>query len=153
MLTPGADAACARPHARAGRALRWHAATVQTPGDWELYSQCLGIPRRDGVPNMCFARGSEQGPDSNPELSWAGAARGWGRTVNTHEDWVAELLAKGNVPTIVFSIIGLRLEGGMIDVVHALDQGVTSQIIGNVWFEVMAKFGGSLAETGVGATS
>lgn len=136
-----------RRHARAGRRLRWQAATVQMRGDWEFYSQCLDMARWDGVPKMCFACGAEQGLDSNPDLSWTGASRGWERTIKTHESWVAELLARGKVPPIVFSIIGLRLEGVMIDVLHALDQGVTSHIIGNIWFEVMgAKFGGSLAE-------
>ena len=133
-----------RRHARAGRAVGWRAATVQVRGDWEFYASCLGLARWDGVPHMCFACGAEQGDGADPDLVWTGSARGWTRTIKTHESWLEELAALGRVAPVLFSVRGLRLEGVMIDVLHALDQGCTSHLIGNVWFEIMAKWGGSL---------
>ena len=53
---------------------------------------------------------------------------------------VGELLADGNNSLIVCSIISLRLEGVMSDVLHVRDQGVTSLVVGNMKSKVMAKF-------------
>ena len=38
----------------------------------------------------------------------------------------------------VFKIKGMRLEGIMIDTLHAVDQGLASHVIANVFVEIMA---------------
>ena len=55
----------------------------------------------------------------------------------SHEQYVAQLLADGVALPAVFQIKTLWLEGVMGDVVHALDQGVATHVVGNVMVSVM----------------
>ena len=53
----------------------------------------------------------------NPEAQWRS-------TLWSHETYMADLLANDKDVPELFSIVGLRLEGIMIDVLHAIDLGV-----------------------------
>ena len=131
-----------RRHPQAGRPLLRgrRAAVVQLRGGWEFYDQVLGLPRWDGVPHMCYMCGAQQGRGSDPAMHWTSATRNWVHTVKTHEGYLADLAARGEPVPKLFTIISLRLEGVMCDVLHVLDQGVTSHLIGNVRWEVMKGF-------------
>jgi hypothetical protein len=67
--------------------------------------------------------------------------------MRSHEQYVAKLLADGETLPAVFQIKTLRLEGVMGDVLHALDQGVATHVVGNVMVWVMRKghWGGNQA--------
>ena len=56
----------------------------------------------------------------------------------SHEAYVAGLAASGLLLPKLFLITALRLEGVMLDVLHVLDQGLTTHLIGNVWWEIMS---------------
>ena len=58
-------------------------------------------------------------------------------TERTHASYIVELVAQGKELPRLFRIKSLKLEGVMIDVLHAVDQGVASRVIANVFVEVM----------------
>ncbi len=123
-----------------GRAIAegWRLVTVMLRGDWEFYTQICGFPTWSSVPNMCWLCNAS--PTLGP-LVWTDglATAGWRGTMRSHEQYVAELLAAGKTRPAVFNIKTLRLEGVMGDVLHALDQGVASHVVGNVMITAMVK--------------
>ena len=72
-----------------------------------------------------------------PSEDWRGGA-GWRATIRSHESWLAELAAAQKSVPDVFKIKGMRLEGIMIDTLHAVDRGLASQVMANVFVEIMA---------------
>ena len=136
-------------HPQAGRRLArgWTFAMVQLRGDWEFYSEYLGLPRWDGKTHMCWLCYAQQGrTECADNLKWLndGAGEGgWRARRRTHEEFIAELLAAGKPIPGPFRIVSLRLEGVMADVLHALDQGVASHLVGNAWWELQEVFGAS----------
>jgi hypothetical protein len=62
----------------------------------------------------------------------------WRTTIRSHESWLAEMSAAGKQVANLFKISGLRLEGVMIDTLHAIDQGIAVHAIANIFVEVMA---------------
>ena len=79
-----------------------------------------------------------------------GLDAGWRLTRRTHVGYLSEERAAGGSPSILFSADGahgLRLECVMIDVLHAVDQGIASHIIGSVfWLFVLRKVWGRLTQ-------
>ena len=113
----------------------WKMACNQVRGDWEFYAEVLGLNRWDNEPNMCFVCGASNSID---DLLWTNGSKtsGWRCTHKTHESWTAELIAAGRSVSSLFNILTLRLEGVMIDILHCLDQGVSTHLIANVFIEV-----------------
>ena len=68
----------------------------------------------------------------------------WRGTERSHEDYLAQFHGGGGVPHI-FSIEGFRLEGVVIDVMHAVDLGVALHVMGNCIFELIKS--GALGRT------
>ena len=119
----------------------------QIRGDWEFYCACFGFPKWNMAHNMCWlCAASANGPLSFSNFSDDAP---WRATKRTHESYLAELAASGSpIPVLFASVIGLRLESVMIDVLHTCDQGVASHIIGNILWECMraGAFGGGSVE-------
>ena len=71
----------------------------------------------------------------------------WRDTLWTHETYLDFLRASGlAIPILLALVIGFRLENIMIGVLHTVDQGVSSHVIGNVlWITAVIKkaFGGT----------
>ena len=70
----------------------------------------------------------------------------WRATRRSHESYLAEIVAEGKpVPVLLDRVKGLRLDSIMIDVLHTVDQGVASHVIGNIFFECISQraFGGA----------
>ena len=113
----------------------YNLALNQIRGDWEFYSNVMGLPRWDSEPGMCFVCGAS---NSIPDLLWTrgGLHAGWRPTLRTHESWVLECLAKGVLLCNFFKILSFRSEGVMIDILHAVDQGVAPHLVANVMMEV-----------------
>ncbi len=110
---------------------------MQVRGDWEFYATVFDFPRWNAEENMCYvckASGSE------PNLLWTTAALtcGWRATVRTHESYLQELHIAGKRASGLFAIVGLRLEGVMIDILHTVDLGLASHILANIFVEIMA---------------
>ena len=77
---------------------------------------------------------------SDPRFIWTTAAldAAWRDTIRTHASWLAELAAAGSPFPDLFLIDSLQLESIMIDILHAIDQGVASHLVANVFLEIMA---------------
>ena len=110
---------------------------TQIRGDWEFYTQTFKMPRWDNAENMCWiCRASAVHRDLL--FTACGLGAGWRRTRRTHESWTAELAAEGkSLPLMFLLCIGLRIECVTIDVLHCVDQGVASHILGNIFFELI----------------
>ena len=106
-------------------------------GDWEFYGNALGLPKWNETENMCpwCKANNVESP-----LSWTDFSdvAGWRPTIWTHESWLAHLRHSGKEYSILFDIVGLRIECVMIDVLHTVDQGIASHIIGNVFWELVS---------------
>lgn len=110
----------------------WRASLIQIRGDWEFYANTLGFPhwgRDDNMCWMCAATGVGK-------LAWrnfAGSAP-WRATRRSHRSWLAGLRNEGKSTPVLFALIlGLSLGCLMVDVLHAVDLGVTAHIVGNVF--------------------
>ena len=86
---------------------------------------------------MCWlCQASADGPLKFTDCSTGAAWRG---TRRSHDSFLAEKAAKGEpVPVLLTHVKGLRLDCIMIDVMHTVDQGVASHIIGNIFFECIS---------------
>ena len=74
----------------------------------------------------------------------------WRHTLWSHETYMAHL-SFNLLPVPSFflpghGIIGLRLENAMVDILHTLDLGVTSSIVGSVMFVLACLRNSSVAE-------
>lgn len=112
----------------------WRGALCQVRGDWEFYCSCFGFPRWNGGDRMCFmCRASATIPDllyTNCRIDAP-----WRDTIWTDESYRAYLLANGlHIPALLRHAIGLRLDCIMPDVLHTIDLGIGSHIIGNILF-------------------
>ena len=125
-------------------AARYRAALVQVRGDWEFMASVFHLPKWNEATNMCWlCRASAAGDLGFGDCS---VGAGWRDTRRTHESFLAERAASGEpVPTLLALCKGLRLDCLMIDVLHTLDQGVASHIIGNIFFLCVSEhaFGGT----------
>ena len=111
----------------------WRGALVQVRGDWELLANHLGMPSWSHKANMCWLC---QASGDEPGRLWhdMGPSAGWRLTKRTHGSFVQELEEQGcEVPPIFSLFIGMNLMGITIDMLHAVDQGVTSHLIGNIF--------------------
>ena len=129
----------------------YRAALVQIRGDWEFYVNLFGFPSWNTNARMCpFCRAS----NTIRGLLWSDFSldAAWRNTIFDHESYMAYLHANGLAPPILFAaagVIGLRLECVMVDVLHTIDLGFASHIIGNVlwyFFVVCAVLGGTNIE-------
>lgn len=115
----------------------WRGSCIQVRGDWEFFSQSLGLARWDNVANCCWVC---KASINQAGFRWTdfGDGAGWRPTIRSHESWLAELAVAGKPVPDIFKVRGLRLEGVMIDVLHAVDQGLASHVIANIFVEIMA---------------
>ena len=126
----------------------YRGALVQIRGDWEFYTQLFGFPTWQNNIRMCpFCRASS----SILGRLWTDFSRsaGWRNTIFSHESYMEFLRANGEAAPSLFGaggVLGLRLECVMVDILHTLDQGFASHIIGNVlwyFFVMCAVLGGT----------
>jgi hypothetical protein len=87
---------------------------------------------------MCNASPNVAEP-GQVELRWSSNASSWRDTIKSHEQYIAECQAEGiETPILLGKINTMRIEGIMVDVLHALDLGMTCHVIANVFVECMA---------------
>lgn len=107
-------------------------ACIQIKGDWEFLNQALKVPRWDNVDGMCWLCSA-----SNSNLSCLWTSDAWKHTLKSHEDYIADLMRAGSRIPILFLILSLRIEGIMVDTLHAVELGIASHILANAIYEVM----------------
>lgn len=115
----------------------WRASCIQVRGDWEFYNQALRLARWDYADNCCWICSAS---NNQADRFWTDFSdnAGWRSAIRTDESWKAELRAAGKPVPNLFAIRGMRLEGVMVDTLHAVDQGLASHGIANVFVEVMS---------------
>ena len=112
----------------------WRAVLAQVRGDWAFYKECFHFPQWNEAERMCWMC---QASSTIPELLFTNcrADAAWRDTLYTHDTYMAHLRRNGlPTPTLLAHCRGLRLENIMIDVLHAIDLGLASHVIGNVLF-------------------
>lgn len=129
----------------------WQATLCQCRGDWEFYWQVFSFPRWNENKAMCFMCKASAVHD---EWKWTacGDDAGWRNTRWTHETYLDHLRANNLiVPLLFILVIGFRLECVMIDVLHTVDLGTASHIIGNIMWECVVRktLGGSTQQENI----
>jgi hypothetical protein len=128
-----------RPHCKAGQTIKtrgYKICTNQLRGDWEFYVQVMDFPRWDSEPCMCWICMASNSVDGMIYTN-AKPCAGWRPTIRTHESYLNELLVAGRPIPKSYKVLGLRHEGVTIDILHAIDQGVSSHVCANVFVEVV----------------
>ena len=112
----------------------WRAAMCQVRGDWSFYKECFYFPQWNECERMCWlCRASSKIPHlAYTDHTWEA---GWRDTLWEHHTYMDFLRYRGYpIPVLLREVKGLRLENIMIDVMHTVDLGITSHILGNVFF-------------------
>ena len=106
---------------------------AQCRGDWAFYKEIFRFPAWNEAESMCWMC---RAGSRDPRLSFTdfSATAGWRSTRWIHERYIEDRRARNLiVPVFLAKVAGFRLENIMIDVLHTIDQGVASHIIGNVF--------------------
>ena len=116
---------------------RYRGCLCQIRGDWQFFCELFKFPQWNCALSMCWlcdASGNIPGLNFRDFTS----AAGWRRTRRTHAIYVASMARSGReLPTLLAKVVGLRLECIMIDILHCVDQGVASHVIGNILWELV----------------
>jgi hypothetical protein len=121
-------------------------ACCQCRGDWEFFSHVFHLPRWNEATQMCpFCRASSKirhlaFTNTRPDAPWR-------RTIWSHATRMEYLRNAGLIlPVLFVAMIGFTLECLHIDVLHTVDQGFSTHLVGNVFWHVgvvLSAFGGS----------
>lgn len=114
----------------------WCGALVQFRGDCFFFQEALGVPRHNEMNNMCWLCAAGGREDSILWTDFSENAR-WRDTRRDHAAFCENLRARGKTPSALFDTIGFKSEFILIDVLHAVDLGIASHIIANIFVEVM----------------
>ena len=118
-------------------------------GDWEFFTQLFHFGRWDSATEMCpFCLAASNRRDR----AWSDFSDDawWRDHIRTHQSYIDNLIRCGRPLPILFDpvlgVIGLRLSCVMVDVLHTLDQGISSHIVANcIWYFaiIVGVFGGT----------
>ena len=103
---------------------------MQIRGDWAFFKETFGFPSWSGKHRICWKCRADR--DNYKDFS-AGAL--WRRQRISPEEFFAEQLSQGVSPSPIFNSPGFQLSWVCIDMLHALDLGVSQKILGNVFEE------------------
>jgi len=123
-------------------------AVVQLRGDWEFYCQIFKFPYWHEAERMCWLC---KASNTIERLLWTsvGADAGWRSTRMGQQEYMDDMRARGRaVPVLLSLVIGLTVTCVMIDVLHAVDLGVASHVIGHIFWRcvTMRAWGGRTNE-------
>ena len=85
---------------------------------------------------MCWICGASNSVDGLLYTDGSPVA-GWRPTCRTHADYLNKLRLEGLPIPRLYNILALHHEGVMIDILHAVDQEVSSHVAANVFVEVI----------------
>lgn len=105
-------------------------------GDWMMFKQVLGIKgwASSQVCWRCFANKTDI-PYWDPSLGSK-----WSKMRKSFADFSREILDAGHQLSPLFSIPGFGVKNICIDVLHALDLGLSQDIVGNVLYESLGPY-------------
>ena len=114
---------------------KWKACLAQLRGDWEFFAMpsFLAFPKWNEVGRMCWkclAVGNNEDP---MKYSRFDKLAPWRSTKQTHEKYLAGLRLAGILVPVLFMCLGFRIECVMADVLHCVDLGIASHIVGNIF--------------------
>ena len=118
----------------------------QARGDWAWYCEIFFFPQWNEAVNMCWMC---MASNKIAHLTYTDCTEGanWRHTYFAHESFMQRLRALGYaIPILFLCVIGFRFECVVVDVLHTVEQGIGSHIVGNVlWtFGVLRNmFGGN----------
>ncbi len=124
----------------------YRATLAQVRGDWQFYCELFKFPQWNSAERMCWLCAASS---TVRNLYWGrfDDGAGWRATRYTHESYIAHLVASAAaIPTLLSQTRGFRLEHICIDVLHTVDLGITSHILGNIfWMLVVGRaiYGGT----------
>ena len=119
----------------------WKGALIQCRGDWEFYTQVFDLLKWNNAERCCWLC---KASNTVPNLLWTNFKEdaGWRATLWSHESYMRILRASGAfAPTLLTALKGFKLTMIHVDVLHTVDQGVASHIVGNVLRECMQSMG------------
>ena len=105
-------------------------------GDREFLGNIVHLPRWDNVVNMCTYCDAS---NSTEGLFWTDVTDGcgWRPTKRDHEAFMDAMRAQGRAISSLWKILTLKVDGVIIDVLHALDLGVSCHVCADIFVEVM----------------
>ena len=115
----------------------YRAVLTQIRGDWEFFASVFGTPKWNEIGRMCWLCGAV-GDDTSPlKCTDCSEEAPWRDTRVTHEAYMASATS---IPIWFLLIVGFRVECIMVDLLHSLDLGFGSHIVGNIFWDcVMLK--------------
>jgi len=124
----------------------WRAAICEVRGDWAFYKEVFHFGAWNSRERMCYmCRAS----NALRHMAWSsyGEDAGWRGSRWSHEAYLSFVVDTGlATPVLLAACAGLRLECITVDVLHCVDQGIASHIIGNIlWILIVlrASLGGA----------
>ena len=119
-------------HAKHGK-IGVNAMLRQIRGDWAWYKQMFGFSGWAST-NMCWMCHATQPTGPFPYTDFSSSS-GWRKTKHTMASFSRGLRLNKIIPSPLFSAPGFLWSMIMIDVLHALDLGVSQVTLGNLFYE------------------
>ena len=109
----------------------FRAALFQIRGDWAFLKEAMQFPAWNNAEKRCWLC---KASNTIRRLTWTDctSTAGWRDTMYTHESFLLDRIASGLGLPVLLSGVGVRVECVTIDILHVMDQGVTSHIVGNI---------------------
>lgn len=127
--------------AKAGKPLRAKAALVEVRGDWLMMKEVFHLPgwkEKAGCCWLCRA--------TPATFRDAAQSAGWREERLSHWDLLQRMVEAGHVPSPLMSAPGVRSYIFKIDWLHAMDQGVAADYVGNLLKMLLKKMEGRTAK-------
>ena len=128
---------------KAGQPLGFQALLCEVRGDWKFYKECFNFPGWNTVSGICWHC------DCTPaELREVGPDAGWRNRRLSHWDLIHRIRRNNVEVSPLFSSPFLKGSCFKIDWLHAVDQGVGADFLGNFFYYVVRELleGANLTE-------
>ena len=113
---------------------KYKACLAQLRGDWDFFTMpsFLAFPKWNEIGRMCW-KCLAVGDNANPlKYSRFDKSAPWKKTRQSHEEYIASCSDPFLIPVLFAMCCGFRIEMVMIDVLHCVDLGIASHIVGNI---------------------
>jgi hypothetical protein len=123
--------------AKAGKPLRVKAVLVEVRGDWLMMKEVFHLPGWKDKGGCCWLCSATPGTFRD-----AGQSAKWREERLSHWELLERMVAAGHVPSPLMSAPGVRSHIFKIDWLHAMDQGVAADYVGNLLNMLLRKMEG-----------
>ena len=120
--------------AAGGKPLGFRACLTQVRGDWSFYKAAFDFNSWSNT-SICWMCSATNGPPHDFRNTGPGAS--WRTCRLTGHMWLAALRAKGHVPSSLFAVPFFEVEDVLPDWLHTVDLGVQSDVVGNLFADVL----------------